>query len=495
MKEATDNTYKVEIKNKIEIKIPGSDAKKQGTEEKPDAELTLDSQKKIKGKVKDMEMKVSGLTLKDSEWQVEKGQVFSNHAEMKQISDFGGEEAGLGQMAVLDKDAGLVLGEEAGAAVLAGASPDEVEDINITLPSLEYLGFSMFNVEGSVEATDRYAADGSYCYDAEGEPPDTCDGVLDSYAIHAAASLGLEDLMGGGGGDDGGGSGGGSGGGDGGGGEGGGMPCSSISVEIDLVLGEHQSVMVAVKPTDGKILAQTLAVANNPNATDTANLELRAIAAKLMLSCSIPLGQSGLQVSEFRGSFEMDKDINMMRISVGADIETVMSVPPPIDAAVAEASVDATIQIKPSPYFRVEGEVTLIGFITMAEGYAQVDFTNYGMPNGVEAEVTIRYPVFMEGYAGFHLWTDWDPGNGDGTPEAGDFHFTGWAGVRIGISEGLIWEGCLGCTVHLHSALRSLAGRGERRDRRILCRRRRECLGLQVRHLHPERPVVRRPVH
>ena len=250
--------------------------------------------------------------------------------------------------------------------------------------------------------------------------------------------------MGGGGGDDGGGSGGGSGGGDGGGGEGGGMPCSSISVEINLVLGEHQTVMVAVKPTDGKILAQTLAVANNPNATDTADLELRAIAAKLMLSCSIPLGQSGLQVSEFRGSFEMDKDINMMRISVGADIETVMSVPPPIDAAVAEASVDATIQIKPSPYFRVEGEVTLIGFITMAEGYAQVDFTNYGMPNGVEAEVTIRYPVFMEGYAGFHLWTDWDPGNGDGAPELSDFHFTGWAGVRIGISEGLIWEGCLG---------------------------------------------------
>ena len=38
-------------------------------------------------------------------------------------------------------------------------------DIDVTLPSLEYLGFSMFNVEGSVEATDRYAADGTYCMD------------------------------------------------------------------------------------------------------------------------------------------------------------------------------------------------------------------------------------------------------------------------------------------------------------------------------------------
>ena len=208
LKEAEDRTYKLEIKNKIDIKIPGSEAKKPGTAEKPDAELVLDSQKKIKGKVKEMEMKVSGLTLKDTEWQVEKGQVFSDKAEMKQIEDFGGAESGLGQMAVLDKSAGLVLGEAAGAAAAAHLSPAavaEVADIDVTLPSLEYLGFSMFNVEGSVEATDRYAADGTYCMDADGESTDACDGVKDSYAIHAVASLGLEDMMGGGGGDDGGG--------------------------------------------------------------------------------------------------------------------------------------------------------------------------------------------------------------------------------------------------------------------------------------------------
>ena len=445
LKEAEDRTYKLEIKNKIDIKIPGSEAKKPGTAEKPDAELVLDSQKKIKGKVKEMEMKVSGLTLKDTEWQVEKGQVFSDKAEMKQIEDFGGAESGLGQMAVLDKSAGLVLGEAAGAAAAAHLSPAavaEVADIDVTLPSLEYLGFSMFNVEGSVEATDRYAADGTYCMDADGESTDACDGVKDSYAIHAVASLGLEDMMGGGGGDDGGGSGGGSGGGDSGGG--GGPGCSSISVSIDLVLGEHQATMVSVKPKSGRILATTLAVATNPDATNTADLELRAIAAQLMLSCSVPLGQSGLQISEFSGGFEMDKDLDLLRINVGAQIETVMSVPPPIDAAVAEGAITATIEVKPHRYFRVEGEVTVIGFIKMAEGYAQVDFTDYGMPNGVEAEVTLRYPVWMEGTVGFHVWTDWDPGHGDGAPEAGDFHFTGWAGVKVGISEGLIWEGCLG---------------------------------------------------
>lgn len=94
LKEAEDRTYKLEIKNKIQIDIPGSQGRKPkenpaDPDEKPDAELALDSQKKITGKVKEMELIVSGLTLKDTEWKVEKGQVFSDKAEMKQIEDFG----------------------------------------------------------------------------------------------------------------------------------------------------------------------------------------------------------------------------------------------------------------------------------------------------------------------------------------------------------------------------------------------------------------------
>ena len=259
------------------------------------------------------------------------------------------------------------------------------------------------------------------------------DGVFDSYKITGQGELNLEDMGIGEGAD--------------GSASGSKVTCSGFTVGIALVLGPSGQAVLTVIPAEGTLVAEVNAAPLGPEGAPGSDIDLRAVAAELIVHCAVPIPDTGLQLNDFRGGFRMDRDLDLLQLTAGLDVETELTVPL-LDAPFVEGPVDMTLQVMPNPSIFMTGTVPVMKFFQTHEATLGVEFHPSGMPKGVRGQIVVwnqpwQWPYIpMRGTAGFHAWTDWDPIT-FAEPELSDFHFTGWGYIDVGLEKGQIFDECV----------------------------------------------------
>ncbi len=164
------------------------------------------------------------------------------------------------------------------------------------------------------------------------------------------------------------------------------------------------------------------------------------------LYCSVEIPELLIKVGNPRLNGGWDRDQELVWLGGGFSVWTMMSV---LGHPVASGDVDALIKATPDwQSFDITGTMKILDMWEAARATGHIEFED-GIPVDLEVERMVNdivwlvgVPIPMEGTAGFHVWTDWDPDDPDDI-ELDYFHFTGWAYLTIGLEEGVIAEDCV----------------------------------------------------
>jgi len=192
----------------------------------------------------------------------------------------------------------------------------------------------------------------------------------------------------------------------------GGKGCSGLAVSVRFRIEEAGVLVLDIAPASAPMMASPVNLSPfNAAATDRFVFEHLA----LELRCTIPIGNTGLEIVAVRGSVTVAQG-SQVTISVGMTVESSLKTPKPLFAA------DADVTMRAQPFLLTfDGTVRLFGE-TMGGAQASIES---GRTN---VTLWVDYKIF-EGRVVINAWSD-----------AGGFHFTGEGYVGVKLEKGNILD-------------------------------------------------------
>ncbi|RIK36750.1 MAG: hypothetical protein DCC55_26350 [Chloroflexi bacterium] len=144
-------------------------------------------------------------------------------------------------------------------------------------------------------------------------------------------------------------------------------------------------------------------------------------------TAGIPIGTTGLVVSQVFGTVSLRPDNQFVRLSIRIDTARRLPLPSPANKPLATIDGSATVLIEPEWGLDLAGALTIIGKFEVANGSASVRRDRFSTSFNVNL-------LIVKGSARIDAWTS--SGN--------RFHFTGRGVVRLNLGKGVLYEGCAG---------------------------------------------------